>query len=147
MREHYEDVFKDGGLIDQYTTVLAEASAVDDNLWWSRRSSGERRTAAEDRAILKSFLARRADWLDAQFESVDTLMASLKCSIQTNPASDEEIAAQANWSPDAVREAETLEDGTKIPEIRLEWIRSQLEPADAGFGWATDQQLKDAAGL
>ena len=145
VRERYGDVFKDGGLIDQYTSVLVEASAVDDNLWWSRRSGDERRTSAEDRAILKSFLAARAQWLDTQFSSVDTLMASLKCSIQTHSASDDEIAAQAEWSPDAVREAETLEDGTEIPEMKLEWIRAQLEPADAGYGWATDQQLMDAA--
>lgn len=145
VRERYEDVFKDGGLIDQYTPLLAEASEVDDNLWWNRRSSAEKRTAAEDRAILKSFLAARAQWLDAQFASVDTLMASLKCFIQTHSASDDEIAAQASWSTNAVREAETLVDGTKIPEIRLEWIREQFEPADASLGWATDQQLKDAA--
>ena len=145
VRERYEEVFKAGGLIDQYAAVLAEASAVDDNLWWGRRSSGEKRTAADDRAILKTFLAARAQWLDAQFASVETLMASLKCAIQTNPAGDEEIAAQADWSPEAVREAETLADGTVIPEMKLEWIRVQLEPADAGFGWATDRQLKDAA--
>ena len=145
VRERYEDVFKDGGLIDRYATLLAEASEVDDALWWDRRSGSEKRTAAEDRAILKSFLAARAQWLDAQFASVDTLMASLKCTIQSNSASDEVIAAQAGWSPDAVREAETLADGTEIPEIRLEWIRTQLEPADASIGWATDQQLKDAA--
>lgn len=138
-------MFKDGGLIDQYTPLLTEASAVDDNLWWDRRSANEKRTSAEDRAILKSFLAARALWLDAQFASVETLMASLKCSIQTHSASSEEIAAQAGWSSDAVREAETLADGTEIPEMKLEWIRAQLEPADAGFGWATAQQLKDAA--
>ena len=145
VRERYGEVFKDGGLIDRYTSVLSEASEVDDNLWWGKRSAGEKRTAAEDRAILKSFLAARAQWLDAQFASVETLMASLKCSIQSNPASDAEIAAQAGWSTEAVREAETLGDGTVIPEMKLEWIRAQLEPADAGFGWASDQQLKDAA--
>ena len=145
VRSRYEDVFKDGGLIDQYTPLLTEASAVDDNLWWDRRSANEKRTSAEDRAILKSFLAARALWLDAQFASVETLMTSLKCSIQTHSASSEEIAAQAGWSSDAVREAETLADGTEIPEMKLEWIRAQLEPADAGFGWATAQQLKDAA--
>ncbi len=145
VRSRYEEVFKDGGLIDRYEPLLAEASEVDDAIWWDRRSSKEKRTAADDRAILKSFLSARAQWLDKQFASVDTLMTSLKCSIQSNSASDETIAAQAEWSPEAVREAETLADGTAIPEIRLEWIRSKLEPADASIGWATDRQLKDAA--
>ena len=142
IRGRYEEIFRDGGLIDRYAEVLAEAGRVDDDLWWSRRSRDERRTAADDIAILKSFLARRALWLDAQFASVETLMRSLKCSIQSSPADIDNIEI---WEPDAVRESETLADGTVVPEIALAWIRDALEPVDAGWGWASVQELKDAA--
>ena len=124
IRERYEEVFKDGGLIDTYAPQLAEAGEVNDALW--PRS----RTAAEDRAILKDYLARRAVWLDKQFASVETLMASLKCDIQS---------AQSNWDPDATRPA-----SGEVPEIGLEWVREMLEPADVSYAYASAEKLSDA---
>ena len=124
IRDRYVEVFRDGGLIDQAVPLLEKAGEVDDGLW--PRS----RTAADDRAIVKDFLVRRIVWLDQQFASPQKLMSSLRTPIQTN---------QSTWDPDAVRPAEG-----EVPEIRLEWVREQLEPKDPTYGYATSSRLADA---
>lgn len=124
IRDRYVEIFKDGGWIDAASPLLAEAGRVDDDLW------PRGRTSAEDRVIMKDYLARRVAWLDGQFASPQKLLASLKTSIQTS---------QSSWDPDAVRPAEG-----EVPEIRLEWVREALEPKDPSFGYASPERLSAA---
>jgi len=79
VRREWMDIFREGGLIDQNVAKLALPAAVND-VRWSRP-----RTFTEDAAILKSFLAARLEWLDAQFADTDTLVASLRTDIATHP--------------------------------------------------------------
>jgi hypothetical protein len=73
-----EDIIKEGGQIDGYRNYLQTAAAANDARW--SYTYAQYRSFDFNQSInqMKSFIDKRLDWLDAQFESPDTLIASLR---------------------------------------------------------------------
>ncbi len=88
IRTKFQALSLDGGPIDQAAAKLERPLAVNDARWPSSRGH------AADTAIYKRYLRDRLVWLDRQFESVESLMASLKSSRQTVPYERNEVAIQ-----------------------------------------------------
>lgn len=72
-RQNFEDIVKDGGIIDQAQEYLAESAQANYAAKYLQHWSDF--TTETER--LRAFLERRLDWMDRQFTSVNTLMASL----------------------------------------------------------------------
>ncbi len=78
-RENFEEIIKQGGVIDQDKEYLAESAAenytwgyIRDDLRWN--SDAEFNAAAER---LRTFLSNHLTWMDTQFSSLDSLLSSL----------------------------------------------------------------------
>ena len=83
-RELYEDIFKDGGLIDHYASYLLESGEENINLWrWklSRGFAGD----SGDVLFLKNYLRNRCNWLDKQFSTLDCLVNSVSSEYSAFP--------------------------------------------------------------
>ncbi len=66
-----EDMIKDNGSIDQYITYLRASAEKNDDIWYGYGTFD--REAQE----LKTWLINRVNWLDAQFQTRETLFNSL----------------------------------------------------------------------
>jgi spore coat protein CotH len=84
VRDRFEQCFKSGGLMEQYTNYLYEACLVNSAKWNVDYNQGSGNFAA-DVTRLRNYLVQRLAWLDQQFASVPTLMASVKQSTSTKP--------------------------------------------------------------
>ncbi len=84
IRDIYAHAAETGGLMESYGEYLKETWAADDKRWASA-STRKNRTGEGDAAILKTFLSTRLTWLDRQFASVSTLLASCHSSVQSSP--------------------------------------------------------------
>ena len=72
-----EDIIKDGGLLDQYYNELYEAGKANDAKWsYSYMAYGGKDFEGSMDA-LKEFITTRVSWMDKQFESFETFVASL----------------------------------------------------------------------
>lgn len=91
IRPSLQELVEDGGYLDQYAGLLASSGAANDALWGDElraelgKSNKEYRTFGDDQAVLKNYFKQRLAWLDAQFASVDTAMASLKTDQSSHP--------------------------------------------------------------
>jgi len=79
IRGTYAELMREGGTIEQYAAKLEGPLTVND------QKCNRGRTHAVDTSTYKAYLQQRLPWLDRQFESVESLMASLKSSRQTVP--------------------------------------------------------------
>jgi hypothetical protein len=82
VRPVIENMVKDGGLIDQYSTYLKEAGTMNDRRWSytytpENYSGATPENFTDSVATIKKFLSKRVKWLDKQFTSVSTLVNSL----------------------------------------------------------------------
>jgi len=84
VRDRFEQCFRAGGLMEQYTNYLYEACLVNSAKWNVDYNQGSGNFAA-DVTRLRNYLVQRLAWLDQQFASVPTLMASVKQSTSTKP--------------------------------------------------------------
>lgn len=72
-----EDIIKDGGLLDQYYDELYEAGIANDFRWsYSYREYGGKSFEYSMEA-LKEFIKTRVAWMDEQFATFETFVASL----------------------------------------------------------------------
>lgn len=72
-----EDIIKDGGLLDRYYNELYDAGKANDARWsYSYMSYGGRDFEGSMNA-LKEFIKTRVSWMDTQFETFETFIASL----------------------------------------------------------------------
>ena len=69
------NLIKDGGIIDSYAEYLRPAAAGNDMRWSQSVAYGFTFDSELDR--MNEFIDTRMDWLDRQFESVETLIESL----------------------------------------------------------------------
>lgn len=129
VRERYAAIFADGGDVDRYAKVLQHPCETNDARWPRERTFGE------DIKILKAYHARRLVWLDRQFETVDTLIESLHCSIQTNPST---------YDSTAMTDPTTDSAGNVVPAVPLDWLRAAGEGADPSYGYASKAELQEA---
>lgn len=76
-RENFNEIIKTGGIIDQDKKYLAESAA--ENYNWGYLQNRQNSDAKFDNATerLRTFLSNRLNWMDTQFASLDTLLASL----------------------------------------------------------------------
>ena len=79
IRAKFVSVIEEGGVLDQAAAFLKPVLAANDARWPRTRGN------VEDTARLRSYYRRRLPWLDRQFKSVPTLMASLAVDWQTTP--------------------------------------------------------------
>ena len=72
-RQNFEDIVKTGGILDQQKEYLLESG----NANYQSGYLMHRSTFESEVERLRTFLKNRLDWMDQQFTSVDTLLASL----------------------------------------------------------------------
>ena len=72
-RQNFEDIVKTGGILDQQKEYLLESG----NANYQAGYLMHRSTFESEVERLRTFLKNRLDWMDQQFTSVDTLLASL----------------------------------------------------------------------
>ncbi len=84
VRDRFAACINEGGLIDQATNYLNEACLVNSAKWDWYYNKGTGGFAA-DVARLKTYLTQRLAWLDQQFASVPTLMASVRRNTSNHP--------------------------------------------------------------
>lgn len=72
-RQNFEDIVKTGGILDQQKKYLLESG----NANYQAGYLMHRSTFESEVERLRTFLKNRLDWMDQQFTSVDTLLASL----------------------------------------------------------------------
>jgi hypothetical protein len=70
-------MIKDGGTIDTYAGQLKTAAAANDTKWEYTYSKYNSVGFPESVKNMKKFIATRMNWMDQQFASLDTLIASL----------------------------------------------------------------------
>ena len=80
----------DGGDLDIWHEYLAEAGAADYKRWIAEQNKtfaayGGARGFEKDFEVVKRLFAKRLEWLDAQFATVETLMASVRTSASASP--------------------------------------------------------------
>ena len=84
VRDRFASCMATGGIIDQATNYLHEACLANSAKWDWYYNQGSGGFAA-DVERLKTYLSARLAWLDAQFASVPTLMASLNTTMSAQP--------------------------------------------------------------
>ena len=131
-----EETIKDGGLIDTLEAKYQTAADKNDEKWsysysFSRYNGyayvdGEKvftqsQTYNDAVESLKTFITKRVEWLDAQFESIDTLYASLGNTVsnkitvtQTIGEAGEDTIATATVSDENIANVEFIMNGTSI---------------------------------
>ena len=72
-RQNFKDIVKTGGILDQQKEYLLESG----NANYQAGYLMHRSTFESEVERLRTFLKNRLDWMDQQFTSVDTLLASL----------------------------------------------------------------------
>ncbi|MEF2687250.1 MAG: CotH kinase family protein [Lachnospiraceae bacterium] len=72
-RQNFEDIVKTGGILDQQKEYLLESGNANYQAGYLMHHS----TFESEVERLRTFLKNRLEWLDQQFASVDTLLASL----------------------------------------------------------------------
>lgn len=72
-RQNFEDIVKTGGILDQQKEYLLESGNANYESGYVRAHV----TFESEVERLRTFLQNRLEWLDGQFTSVDTLLASL----------------------------------------------------------------------
>ncbi len=72
-----EDMIKDGGTIDMYVEDLRISALANDNRWRKTYKSYKGEEYDDAVASMIEFIETRVDWLDEQFESMETLIDSL----------------------------------------------------------------------
>ena len=85
------DYISDGGEMDAQYALFAEAGRTNDLLWGNYpctlNPDAAPRTTAEDVEILRTFLREHIQWLDQQFESLETLVEAMNkyCAYPCDP--------------------------------------------------------------
>ena len=74
MREELASIIADGGKIDTCYNYLEESANANAAMWYGQNSQ---RAFATQVDVLKTYLKNRISWLDRQFQSPETLAASL----------------------------------------------------------------------
>lgn len=74
MREELGSIVADGGKIDTYQSLLLESANANASMWYGGDSQ---RGFTAQVQTLKTYLKNRLNWLDKQFQSPETLAASL----------------------------------------------------------------------
>ncbi|MCQ2394553.1 MAG: CotH kinase family protein [Kiritimatiellae bacterium] len=85
-RAAFEEIVKDGGLIDQYYEQLRIPAEVNDAKWRHHYGYYGGIYGKGSHPGLKAFFKTRLAWMDQQFVDVPTLMASLKAGTRTTPS-------------------------------------------------------------
>ena len=93
-RAAFEEIVKDGGLIDQYYEQLRIPAEVNERKWRHHYGYQGGIYGTGSHPGLKAFFKTRLAWMDRQFTDVSTLMASLKAGTRTTPSA-------APYTPDA----------------------------------------------
>ncbi len=85
-RAAFEEIVKDGGLIDQYYEQLRIPAEANDAKWHHHYGYYGGIYGTGSHPGLKAFFKTRLAWLDRQFADVPTLMASLKAGTRNTPS-------------------------------------------------------------
>lgn len=72
-----EDLIKDGGVIDTYYEENLEAGMANDALWHRTYRDYGGKNYSDSMKFLKDFIVTRVEWMDKQFESLETFVNSL----------------------------------------------------------------------
>lgn len=125
MREKMGAVVADGGTLDTYQALLTESAAANAGMWYQRESNKEFNTQI---ATLKTYLTNRLNWLDRQFESPETLAASLGYKtaggISVEAVSEESqkastVMVTASVTDSSVKSVEFLVNGVKLGTVSV----------------------------
>ena len=80
-----DEILASGGVLERNFALLAESAAADKVRWASSGFQWTRRWFDGDAVKFAAYLRDRLAWLDAQFASVATLMASVKVAHSATP--------------------------------------------------------------
>ncbi len=93
-----EDMLKDGGTIDTYAAYLRDAALANDEKWdYSYRQYGGE-PFEEATEHMKQFITERIKWMDKQFTSLETFIASLNVYHPSSQLAVSDIQTQADGS-------------------------------------------------
>ena len=82
-RAAMDEIVRDGGLIDRYKEKLGNSARANDLRWNNRIGFWGTAQEKGDIEVVREFLTRRFAWLDAQFATVGTAMASVSAAVST----------------------------------------------------------------
>ena len=105
------DIFREGGLIDSEYEKIKEA-AYENEETWSYAENFDNSIK-----ILKRWTSLRADWLDAQFENIETLQSSMSKYASTDHPVDEYVSTN-----DYVKKLEIISYPSRIDYAPLDEI-------------------------
>lgn len=141
-RQNFEDIVRDGGIIDQQAEYLKESA--DANF---RNGFVYHNSADFDSQIsrLKTFLKNRLNWLDQQFTSVEKLLSSFDQGLRNSYNSPVTRGFQASDSISV--EADTAEKGrttytAKVSGSSIEKVGFYINGKLAGTADVTDSTAK-----
>lgn len=86
IRQYYEDLFKDEGIIDTYEEKIYESSLANEMIWTNSGQYSDRSFSgtAGDVAVYKEYLKTRSEWLDTKFDTEDSIITSLNFARQAH---------------------------------------------------------------
>ena len=132
-----EELVRNGGKIDQYAEYIRPAAEANDERWGGSMGNFEGQKFDAGIASLKLFIRQRLNWLDEQFETPETLRASLgayaaseaivlekfaesEVSVYTELSESEGVSMQVNGTFFYTAE---LEEGSAVISIPEEALR------------------------
>ena len=128
---YYAELVREGGTIDQYAELLAEAGAANERKWKYRVGfSGP----DGDVARYKKYLKDRLDWMDKQFKNVSTLMAAVRTSSSTAPYTRSASTAVALTSGLGAATSDTASPETEIADLKTFKGQNVHATVAAGMG-------------
>jgi len=114
------EVLGDDGLIATRHNYLAESAAADRVRWadesYFAKQKWTRRWFEEDTKKFTTYLTERMAWLDKQFASVETLMASVKMNTSAAPSEKDSIAAALSVELGFAADSEAVSNVTTVAE-------------------------------
>lgn len=132
MREKLGEVVADGGTLATYQALLTESAEANATIWYQRESNKNFNTQI---TTLKTYLTNRLNWMDAQFQTPETLAASLGyktaggISVKTEKAEGQEaaVALTAEVENSNVKSVEFLVNGVKIGTVTVKDGKATIE--------------------
>ena len=86
IRDYYENLYKEDGIIDTYTEKIYESGIANEMLWNNAGQFSDRAFSgtAGDVSVYKNYLKTRNGWMDKNFDTEDSIITALNFPRQTH---------------------------------------------------------------
>lgn len=128
-----EDMIKDSGELDTYYEYLKEAGAANDSKWYLSYGSYDGASFEQSMEDLREFMETRIAWLDKQFASFDTFVASLGA---YTPSEDISVRDMRKNADGTVTITATV-NNPDVKSISFQLNGTKMFTADVLYGTAT----------